>query len=179
MIAKSWKNLAAVVAAAAFASALAGCSNFNINTRVNDDLAGKTVTVHVIGVNPSEMERWKMYSVTQYFRPGDPLRESAVAGGYARVLNFGPGEPNPQVLAKNEEIWRKWHSRNGEYLVVLACLPGYGEKDDKPGAADPRRLILPMQTSQWKWAYLGMNRIDLEVSLGKVSCLTQYKLAKE
>jgi len=173
-----WKNLAAVAVASASAFALAGCGNFNISTKAQEELAGKTVTVHMIGVNPSELERWKTYSVTQYFRPGDPLRESAVAGGYARVMNFGPSNPNPQELKKDDEIWRKWHSRHGENIVVLACLPGYSDKDDKAGSADPRRLILPMSTSQWRWAYWGKDTVDLEISRGKVTCLNEHKPAK-
>ena len=59
-----------------------------------------------------------------------------------------------------------------------ACLPGYGEKDDKPGDADPRRLILPLDSGQWDWSYWGMSEIRIEVSLGKVTCLTPHKPVK-
>lgn len=158
---------------------LGGCSNFDIDTRLSEDLASKTVTVHVVGVNASEIQQWKTYSVTEYFRPGNPLRESAVADGYAHVMNFGAGKPNPQKLERGSQMWRTWNKRHAEYLIVLACLPGYGDKDDKVGSSDPRRLILPARGSQWDRAYWGMNRIELEVSRGKVACLTRYKPVQE
>ena len=172
----SWKLFAPGLAALAF---VAGGCHFNVDTTAKEDLANYTVEMHIVGINPSEMQTWKEYSVTQYFKPGDPQRESAVRAGYAHVLRFGPGLGNRQVLKKDNPVWRKWDGRNAKYLVVMAFLPGYSEKDDKPGNKDPRRKILPYEGKSWDWFYWGMDLIKLEVSHAGVTCLTPCKMMIE
>ncbi len=156
-----------------------GCNpRFNVETTAKEGLESKSVEVHVVGVNPSELNQWGNYSVTDYWSPGDPMRESAVAQGYVYVMRFGPGLPNPQTLLKSDPIWRTWDKRDVKYMVLMAYLPQYTKQDDQPGDADPRRKILPREGSHWDWSYWGMDLIKVEVAPGGVTCLTPHKPVK-
>jgi len=150
-----------------------GCLTIQVAAR--PDLATKSVEVHVVGINPSELDEWKNYSVTKYFTPSDPKRRAAVDEKYSCVMRFVQDSANPQTFTSGETVWKNWEKRNARYFVVLADIPGFTDKDDKPGDMDPRRKILPLDAGQWDWAFWGSKTIRIEVSSGGVTCLTSHK----
>lgn len=141
--------LALVVGAAllAFASCASAPKprNYAINVEVDPALAGISLQVDFIGANPvSDLPKLESYSVTEYWKPGDPLRRDA-----AKItLSFGQGRPTKQSVDLNNPLWTRWLRTGAQHLVVLVDLPGVSA--DRMGNADPRRLILPLDANKWK-----------------------------
>lgn len=166
-------TLKLMVLAAVTAAACGGCLTVQVTAK--PDLAKKSVEVHLIGITPSELAEWKDYSVTKYFQPSDPKRQAAVNDKYACVMKFVEGSANPQTFVSNTDVWKNWDRRNAKYFVVMADIPGFTDKDDKPGDLDPRRKILPLDASQWEWAYWGAKTIVIDVDAGGLRCITDHK----
>src|SRR5262245_49481707 len=68
---------------------LAGCSSckpgkgagkpkvYTLKVAPAESLKDSSVEVDVIGIHPSDLERYKTYSIKKYFRAGDLLRQDA------------------------------------------------------------------------------------------------------
>lgn len=149
---------------------LVGSAGCGLRVNARSELPQQSVEMNLIGVNRSELQQWKLKSVTEYFSPGDPLR-SAATRDYSKILTF---PPSPQVLELGDTLWSKWSARKAEYLVVMVNIPGYSFKDDKPGDGDPRRIILPLKLDRWEWSYWGPLTVELVIRSGGVSCETIY-----
>jgi len=129
---------------------LAACSSapkpreYTIKVDLDPALAGSSLQVDLIGANPvSDLPKFETYSVSDYWKPGDPLRRDA-----AKItLAFGEGRPTSQVLNLSDAIWKRWLKTGAQSLVVLVDLPGIST--DRAGNADPRRLILPLDGNKW------------------------------
>src|SRR5262249_31109192 len=106
------------------------------------------------------------YSVSDYWKPGDSLRNDAPKA----VLAFGQGRPTTQVLSSTDPIWKKWIATGAMHLVVLADLPGISS--DRTGNADPRRLILPLDAAQWNKK---TDQLEIVVQESGVRLLTAKK----
>jgi len=115
-----------------------GCSQQVVNVIAADDICGKSVEVHLVGVNRYEKDTWEAISMTDYWKPESQLRQNAKA--YTHVIQFGRG-PCERTLPPKDPVRGIWKSRKAEYLFVLANLPGLF--DDLDGNADARRLRLP------------------------------------
>jgi hypothetical protein len=161
-------------------SLAAGCDPgpFNVSVFLDDKDAGlrdkigavKSIEVDFIGVNESELERWKQMSINGYWEPDNAIR----AGAKKHVMTFGQTTLEKQVLLKKDQIWRTWiKDRGAEYLVVIAYLPWI--QKDQPGEADPRRVILPLKMSKWEWSAWGEDTIPIQVGSGGMTLLRPYK----
>jgi hypothetical protein len=105
-------------------------------------------------------------SMSSYWEPGNPMRESAVK----YVMTFGASAAKEQILAKSDPIWQKWKERKATHLLVMAFLPGI---KDQPGGADPRRIILPLDSSKWEKRYWGNDTIKVQLGAGGLTPLRQ------
>lgn len=123
-----------------------------------EGIGDKSAEVNIIGVNKSKFSFWENMSMTDYWKPDNPIRLEAKKDGYLYVMRFDQNGPRQLTLGK-DPVWKAWKKRKYDYLFVLADLPGIHQ--DQPGNADARRLIIPLKC--WR----GMQRtakISLESS---------------
>jgi hypothetical protein len=169
-----------VIGTLALAFLAGGCDPgpFNVEVLLDDNDTGlrdkigsvKSIEVDFIGVNESELERWKQMSVNSFWEPDNAIR----AGAKKHVMTFGQSNLPKQVLLKKELIWKTWIAdRGAEYLVVVAYLPWI--QKDQPGEADPRRVILPLKVSKWEWSLWGADTIPVQIGSGGMTLLRQPK----
>jgi hypothetical protein len=155
-------------------TALLGCSSskagrpagkaraYNLKLVPGESLKESSATVDVVGVNPSELEKWRNYSIKEYFRPGDPLRTDAQKA----TVSFVPGRQEPLVLKTTDPIWNKWLKAGVQYVVVVADLPGVFP-EGKVGSQDPRRQLVPLGKKCWDTSDL-----EVKVQAGGVTVVT-------
>ena len=141
-----------------------GCSRA-LNVSSSDPICKKSVEVHLVGVNRFEKDLWETMSMTDYWTPGNQLRQSAKE--YTYVIQFGRG-PCEQTLDKKDPIRGIWKKRKVEFMFVLADLPGVYE--DSTGNADARRLRLPAVGSK-RWG-LRKKKIDIRIEESNIVSLT-------
>lgn len=91
-----------------------------INVTATDDICSKPVQVHLVGLNPYEKKRWDDVNMTDYWAPGNDLREGAKE--YTYPIQFGT-EPCSRTLGKKDPIRKKWAEKKATYLYILADLP--------------------------------------------------------
>jgi len=141
---------------AALALLLAACSSLNplgsskpvahnITITLDKTLENTSLQIDLIGANAvTDLPKWQSYSVTDYWQPGNTTRRDT-----DRVtLDFGPGKPATQTFTIKDPKWKQWLATGAANLVIIADLPGVST--DKGGAADPRRLIIPLADNAWK-----------------------------
>jgi hypothetical protein len=146
-----------------------GCAQRIVNVEATEDICGKSVEIHLVGVNESQQRQWDTESMTRYWEPENQLRKSAKE--YTYVIKFGQGQPCEAILGGKEPVRDEWKKRKAEYLYVLADLPGIFE--DKDGNADARRLRIPFLTSKcWKFQD---KKIEINVENSGIVCLTAHK----
>lgn len=155
---------------------LAGCSSckpggppgapqtYNLNIIPGESLKDSSVVVDVVGINQSELPKWQSYSLKDYFKPGDPVRQDASKF----TAEFVPGKQSTVVLKKTDPLWDKWLKSGAQYLVLVADLPGV-YKEGKAGSQDPRRQLIPLCKCYWPDK---TSSIDVKVQAGGVSLVT-------
>lgn len=135
---------------------LSGCSSckpgkpgpslaYNIEVKLDQTLKGKSVLVDLVGVNPASLPRWEAYSMSSYWKGGDPMRGDSAPDRVS--FNFVSGESLAQTLSVTNAQWRAWKAKGVAYVEVLADLPG--GHTDKPADSDDRRLKLPLDECHW------------------------------
>lgn len=134
---------------------------------VNEPGGAPSVTVNLVGVNDAEAEKWNAKNMNEYWTPNDPLRQDAAS--YAHVMQFGPGRSEPKTLSKDDPIWNTWSNSGAMHLFVLADLPGSHEA--RPGSADARRLVLPLDRRRWEAG----KPIEIELQRSTIRLKTQMK----
>ena len=139
-----------------------------VDVKATDRICGKSVEVHLVGVNKSQIGRWDEVSMTKYWEPENELRKSAK--DYTHVVRFGQG-PCEITLSTKDPIRRTWKKRRVEYLYILADLPGIF--DDKDGIADARRSRIPALNSEC-WPFFE-NKVNINIESGDIVCLTPHK----
>ncbi len=145
-----------------------GCRPLAVNVEATGPICGKSVEVHLVGVNRYQIDRWDAVSMTKYWKPENELRKSAK--DYTRVFSFGQG-PCEISLSKKDPIRSTWKKRGAEYVYILADLPG--TFDDKHGIADARRSRIPALNSKC-WPFFE-NKININIESGDIVCLTPHK----
>jgi hypothetical protein len=155
------------------ASLLGGCATapkpqaYSIKVELDPALAGTSLQVDVMGANKvSDLPKWESYSVTEYWQPGNVARRDARKA----TMQFGRGRPESQILAANDPRWSEWMNTGAQYLVILADLPG--SWTDRPGNADPRRVILPLDKSEW---VKGTGTIEFVIQQSGIRLVTPKK----
>jgi hypothetical protein len=167
-----------VIGTLALAFLAGGCDPgpFNVEVFLDENDVGlrdkigavRSIEVDLIGVNESELDRWKQVPVSSFWEPDNAMRLSAKK----HVLTFGQGHLPKQILLKKDQIWRTWiEDRQAKYLIVMAYLPWI--QKDLPGDADPRRVILPLERGQWEWSAWGATTIPIQVGAGGMTPLRQ------
>lgn len=150
-----------------FLLALVGCvSPLRLTFVPDETVAGRTVDVDVVGVNRSDLQMWRDYTVSEYFKAGNDFRAAARASGRLKTIVFRSGGPSSETIESKDPIWKKWSEAGVTHLVVIANLPG--DIKDTPGEG-PARKILPWDDG---WP---SNAINLTVSKGMVSVNTPHK----
>ncbi len=124
-----------------------------------------SIEVDLLGVNKSEDSYWRSVSVSKYWQPNSPLRREAESR--AKSTRFEGSRE--YVLSKDDPIWAKWFGYGAYELMVIANLPG----SFSDGAADPRRLFVPLDKAQWPQAK--DQTLELEISENQVRVLTPQR----
>ena len=127
-------------------------------------LKESSVEVDVVGIHPSDLERFKTYSVKKYFRAGDLLRQDASK----ITARFVPDRQEPLVLKSTDPQWTKWLNSGVQYIVIMADLPSVAE-EGKAGSQDPRRQLVPICECYWEKK---TKEINVDIQAGGVRLLT-------
>lgn len=152
-----------------------GCSSkakmgkYNIQVSLDPSLASSaavpSIEVDIIGVSPARQAVWDAQSLNNYFAAANMERQTADRF----TMTFGAGATAPQTLSSSDPMWAKWLGSGAEQVYILANLPGVST--DAPGASDPRRLILPLDTRQWERG----QTIQVEVQRNRLELRTAPK----
>lgn len=129
-----------------------------------------SVEINFIAVNRNEYAVWYSYSVNKYWMPDDPQRVTPVRQGETAVMTFGESPPFSQVLSRTSQIWDRWRKKKAIYLIALCNYPRTAE--DRPGEADVRRVVLPLDKQRWSGYFWGRRRIRFHCSPRGMECLT-------
>ncbi len=118
---------------------------FNVTVAMDDSVKQQGITprveINMVAVNASDSPTWSEKSMTDYFTPGDALRNSA--DPYIMRLD----EKNQtQTLKITDPKWDAWKSQGATNLFIVADYP---RAADASGEADPRRRIIPLDCSRW------------------------------
>ncbi len=132
-----------------------------------------SVEVNFVAVNRVEHPVWHAYSVTKYWMPDDPQRVTSARQGQTAVVTFGEQPPYTQVLSRTNQVWDRWRAKGAMHLMVLCNYPRTAQ--DKPGEADVRRIVLPLEKQRWAGYFWGRRRIRFHVSPRGIDCLTPPK----
>jgi len=119
-----------------------------------------SIDVHLVGVPESAYSQWYNLDITDYFQKPESDRPPATK----QVMYFGEGKQDKQVLPHQDPIWASWHQEKVAYLFILANLPG--DWKPKAGAADPRRVILRLNSDCWPDYVLGNQDIFITLKRG-------------
>ena len=160
----------------AMALAFSGCKScgprpYNIQVDLDPSLRGKSVLVDVVGVNPPSVQRWDNYSMSSYWREGDPLRRDNASDRVS--FSFVSGDAASKTLSVTNAQWKAWLGKGVNNIFVLADLPG--PHQDKPGDADDRRLKLPIDSCYWSKT----NTLNILVQQSGLKVLTPQAPAKK
>ncbi len=169
-------RLLLTVTALTLASFVAGCGSckpgkppgppltYDLKVSPGDSLKDSSVEVDIVGVNPSELQKWQTYSLKKYFKAGDPLRQDAMKV----TASFLPGQQAPFTLKKTDPLWGKWFKAGVQDLVVIADLPGVYE-EGKIGSQDPRRQRVLLCKCYWP---AKTQNLDIKVQASGVTIVT-------
>jgi len=159
----------------AFAGFIGGCSNkprmgrYTIEVSLDPSLATSaavpSIEVDIIGVSPARAAVWDAQSLNNYFAAANMERQTADR----HTMTFGAGSTAPQTLSSTDDMWDKWMAGGATQVYVMASLPGIST--DAAGEADPRRLILPLDTRHWERG----QTIKVEVRRNSLEALTGPK----
>jgi hypothetical protein len=150
---------------------------YAVRVQLDPSLAGKSIEVHLVGVNNTDYAKWHDYSMTSYWKHEDPLRTTAVQHGIAKVMRFGQGLPTVQSIDIKDPIFKEWKGRKVEHLFILTNLVSTGV--DKPGTADFRRGILPLTTKHWNRGEIRKRRgIEVTITASGPDVKPQPKVKK-
>jgi hypothetical protein len=148
------RNVLAVVFAGLLTTWSVGCCHdtdplrvdVQLNDSVRDNSTGQypAVSVDLVGVNPSEYQKWSTYSMTKYWSVDNPY--GAHRGDMVFQVSLGDGLP--KTLPDNDPIWQRWEKEGVTSIFVMSSFPKTG--DDQTGSADSRRNIIPMECARWK-----------------------------
>ena len=155
---------------AAVALLATGCSTWpkDLNVRLAESEQGPgtpSVDVHLVAVPASKLRQFRTMSVTDYWSPSGQSRSAMPA---RKELFLGPGATS-RTISRNDPIWKQWNAKQRPYLFVLADLRGVAEKE---GAADPRRIVLPLDKNRWPG---GTKTIRVDVHRDRVELATPFK----
>lgn len=147
----------------AIGASLVGCTSkprlgeFTVTVSLSNEFAQGSIPpteVDLVGLPASEITAAQNTSVSTYFQPLNPYRQSLVAGKDRITLVFNNESPGAKTVeltrkGKDRDTWQHWYQRGVIDMVVLADLRGAGISD-QPGDADLRRFTISLDKSRWK-----------------------------
>ena len=116
---------------------------YHVTVNLDESLKQASVLVDLIPASVASLPRWESYSMTKYWKDGDPMRADADKV----TLSFVSGQSLTNELARLDPKWTKWLAQGATHLVVLADLPG--ARADKSGTQDERRQIVALDPCHW------------------------------
>ncbi|MBT3376052.1 MAG: hypothetical protein HN742_21750 [Lentisphaerae bacterium] len=162
------RKLALALLVAIVGSGCAKMGRFDVTVSVDEQLRNGSVQVDLVGVNEPGIESWRTHSMNEYWGLSSNMRNSA-----DKVeMKFSPKTEAEQTITRKGAMWDRWSSTGAMHLLILGDLPGVA--GDKPGNADPRRLILPLAKKRWRG-----KSIEVQVERGGIRCLTPMKPEKK
>ena len=153
---------------------LSGCATtpkpipYNIQVNLDQPLKGKSVVVDLVGVNPASLPRWEAYSMSSYWKEGDPMRRDSAADRVS--FNFVSADSLSHTLSSKDPQWKAWKAKGVTHVLVLADLPP--SHTDKPGDSDDRRLKLPLDAHHWA---SGSKTLNVLVQQSGIQVLTPIR----
>jgi hypothetical protein len=139
-----------------------------ITVVMDSSLQGQRVLVDLVGVNPSQKRQWEEKSMTEYWGSADALRSSA------RKVTFEFTSPDkPQGIPAKDPIWKEWLGTGATEVLALADIPNLGRRDDKPGDADARRRVLPLDAKRWA---KGTKELRIILKRGGLEVVSQQRV---
>ena len=136
----SWMVPVAVVLCAA------GCGipRYDVEVMMDESYVGAegktpSVEVRLIGVPAEKVEEYARMKVSDVFT-------SPPSSTTTKALTFAHGEPGPQMMARDDDLWQHWFDRGFTNMFVFANLPGVRTT----GGEDPRRLGLSIEKADWR-----------------------------
>ena len=135
----------------------------NLDDAMRERLGSRKLEVDLVALNSKQSERWETKSMTEYWQPGDSLRDSV--DSYKMI--FDPTKNEPQTLSIKDPHWDKWFAQGAGDKMSLYVLVGVlpGSFDDQPGDKDARRQILPLQSCRW-------SSTDVHMTVQKTGIIT-------
>jgi hypothetical protein len=138
----------------AFFVVLTGCSSckpgkpgkpkaYHVTLNLDESLKQGSVLVDLVAATPTSLPRWESYSMSKYWKDGDPMRADADKV----TLSFVSGQSLTNELGRADAKWNKWLAQGATHLIVLADLPG--ARQDKGGNQDERRQIVALDPCHW------------------------------
>lgn len=177
------KQVFTVLLSVAMVMGLIGCESkprlgeFTVTVSLSSDFAqGGSIPpteVDLIGLPAAELSTAQNTSVSTYFQPLNPYRQSLVQGKDRVTLVFRDGDSGPKTVelnrkGKDRDTWQHWYQRGVVDMVVLADLRGPGISD-QPGDADFRRFTLTLDKARWK----GRGNLNIVVQPARVYSASQ------
>lgn len=170
------RSLVAAFAGLLLAAVASGCHGvraYPVDVTIDSRIQDQSVQVDIVGVSEADYQAWHNYSMTQYWRFDDAWRRDAEK----YVMRFGQDTPAKQTLPVDDPMWDTWLKRGATRLLILGDLPEVLE--DRPGAADPRRLVLPLNSGAWAKPRPGdKTPIEIRIESGVLRCLTPFDPSK-
>lgn len=147
-----------------------GCAGFNVSVKLdpsvqNPDGTYPPVEVHLVGVSPSEYQRWHDMSMSEYW--AEPKITEEIL-----VMKLGSARGTTGSISDKDPMWKTWEQRGAIPRGHLFVLSLYPASKDLPGDADLRRLILPMDCQKWPGYSWGRNEIPLLVKADPFGVIT-------
>jgi hypothetical protein len=157
-----------------------GCCHdpFDLTVSLHDSLRDTrnvlpAVEVDLVMVNNSDLPAWQQKSMTEYFEPHDPMRDSADK----IVFKLGEDHKSETLSAKSDAgktFWSDWSNNKDNWnLLVLSHYPS--PSPDLPGDQDPRRRTLPLNCDRWD----GEKELKFVVKSSGLTVLTPPKPPKQ
>lgn len=147
-----------------------GCTGFDVSVKLdpsvqNPDGTYPPVEVHLVGVSPSEYQRWHDMSMSEYW--GKPQTTDEIL-----VMKLGSARGTAGFISRQDPMWKRWEQRGAIPRGHLFILSSYPASKDLPGEADLRRLILPMDSQKWPEYNWGRHEIHLLVKADPFGVIT-------
>ena len=76
---------------------------FPVQVSLAPSLQGKSVLVDLVGVSEPNRPRWEAYSMSKYWKDGDPMRQNAVK----KTFNFTSGSALTGKLEASDPVWNQ------------------------------------------------------------------------
>lgn len=132
----------------------AGCASpsYNVQLSLERDyarsLGDERVFIHLIPLTEQNRLRLEAMPVDAYWQFGPSARRAPIQRPPStRMFELSADAPDA-TLSNQDAVWRAWRDAGARDLLVLSSRPE--PPSDSNIGEDPRRRLLPAETSRWK-----------------------------